>query len=146
MRHAFDSWTVGLRWSALALALLGASAGCSSRTSSAPLPFGFVDAPTSGEAVQGEVRALGWALCEGGPCEIAFYVDRRFVKQASAGPSRPDVAKAYPDVPGAETSAWEATLSTQGLGPGPHELVVQARSKAGATRDLAGTLQIVVKR
>jgi hypothetical protein len=77
--------------------------------------------------------------------KVAIYVDRNFVTEATLGGPRPDVAKIFPGHPDSNAAGWSATLDTGQVTEGPHELTVQARSKAGATRDL-GTINIVVAR
>jgi hypothetical protein len=47
--------------------------------------------------------------------------------------------------PDSATAGWNALLDTRLISEGPHELTLQARSKAGAARDLA-TIQVTIAR
>jgi large repetitive protein len=109
------------------------------------LPFGGVNALVSQQKITGKVDIAGWALSEAGIESVSIYVDRTFVAGCSTGLPRPDVAKAYPNLPDSGVSGWTVTFDSTNLSPSWHELTVQAKSKAGATRDLA-SLPIVVQR
>jgi hypothetical protein len=61
------------------------------------------------------------------------------------GLPRPDVAQTYPNVHESGAAGWKATFDSTILLPNWHELTVQAKSKAGATRDLA-SLPILIQR
>ena len=108
------------------------------------LPFGGVNAPVSQQKITGKVDIAGWALSEAGIESVSIYVDRTFVADCSTGLPRPDVAKAYPNLPDSGVSGWTVTFDSTNFSPSWHELTVQAKSKAGATRDLA-SLPIVVQ-
>ena len=131
------------------LFLAGALALTSCQHPTAPgraaLPFGSVDTPSSKAVVEGTLPVAGWALAEQPIQAVSVYVDRQFVANAALKLARPDVAGAKPGYHDAANSGWMATLDTTSLAPGWHELVVQARSRDGATRDLA-TVPISVKR
>jgi large repetitive protein len=101
------------------------------------LPFGGVNIPVSSQRITGKVDVAGWALAEAGIESVSIYVDRSFVAQCSTGLPRPDVAKAYPSVPGSGNAGWMVTVDSASFSAGWHELTVQAASKDGATRDLA---------
>jgi hypothetical protein len=109
------------------------------------LPFGGVNTPVSQQSVTGKVDVTGWALSEAGIESVSIYVDRVFVADCSTGLPRPDVAKAYANVPESGVAGWTMTLDSTRFSPGWHELTVQARSKDGATRDLA-SMPIAVQR
>ena len=109
------------------------------------LPFGGVNAPLSEQKITGKVDFTGWALSEEGIESVSIYVDRAFVANCSTGLPRPDVAKAYPHMPESGASGWAATFDPANFLPGWHELTVQAKSKAGATRDV-GSLPFMVQR
>ena len=124
----------------------GKPAGQGSRPSVvAQLPFGAVDTPVAGQTLRGRVLVGGWALSEAGIRQVTIHIDRNFVAEATLGGPRPDVAKVHPGFPDSGTSGWNALLDTRVISEGPHELTVQARSKAGATRDLA-TIQVTIAR
>jgi hypothetical protein len=100
------------------------------------LPFGVIDVPRSGETLHGTVNVGGWALSEDEISQVAIYVDRNYVLAATLRAPRPDVAKIYAALPDAAASGWNAPLDTASFPPGSHEIVVQAHSKHGASRDI----------
>lgn len=107
------------------------------------LPFGVTDVPRSGQAVRDALTAGGWALSEAGIKDVCLYMDRNFVRCAELGGSRPDVAKAFPDIAKDPNSGWNAAFEITAYQPGPHELTVQATDNNGATRDI-GTISIII--
>lgn len=109
------------------------------------LPFGGVNAPLSQQRITGEVDFAGWALSEEGIESVSIYVDRAYVTDCSRGLPRPDVAKEYPNLPDSGASGWTVTFDSTKFSPAWHELTVQAKSKAGATRDLAA-VPILIQR
>ncbi|MBM4269608.1 MAG: hypothetical protein FJ144_23895 [Deltaproteobacteria bacterium] len=122
---------------AFALALL--AAGCEPadgprRIRAHPLPTGAVEFPRDGEVV-GKFIVEGWALADDGIDEVNVYLDGAWVGTALSGIHRPDVATAFPDVPGVAASGFRLTIDS--AESGEREIVVQARSRRGATRDIA---------
>ena len=109
------------------------------------LPFGGVNVPVSQQKIAGKMDVTGWAVSEAGIESVSIYVDRAFVAPCATGLPRPDVAKAYPDMPNSGASGWTATVDSARFAPGWHELTVQARTKDGATRDLV-SLPILFER
>ncbi len=114
-------------------------------TSAAKLPLGGVNTPSSQQLIKGKVGVTGWALSEDGIESVSVYVDRTYVVAGATGLSRPDVAGTYPSIKGSDVSGWRLTLDTSTLSPDWHELTVQVRSKAGATRDIA-SMPLLVQR
>jgi hypothetical protein len=153
MGMALSTWQVIWRLGLLAFVLLTAlMMACKQPTDTAvkfsthaKMPFGFVDNPQPGQALRGTAQLGGWALAEGGIQEVAIYLDRNFVIFATLGGARPDVAKAYPSLPGSESAGWNVILNTAAIPAGTHELTVQAHSKDGACRDL-GTVAVSIVR
>jgi len=103
----------------------------------AKLPFGGVNEPTSGQKVAGKLNLAGWTISDSEMESVSVYVDRSFATACILGVSRPDVGQAYPAFNSSDQAGWRAELDTSGISPGWHELTIQARSKDGATRDLA---------
>jgi hypothetical protein len=99
----------------------------------------------SQQKITGKVNVTGWALTEAGIESVTIYVDRTFVADCSMALSRPDVAKAYPNMPESGVSGWTVTFDSTNFSPGWHDLTVQAKSQTGATRDLA-SLPLLVQR
>ena len=110
-----------------------------------PLPFGSVDLPAPKTAVKGQIQVAGWALSEQPIHSVTLYVDRKYMGEASSSIERPDVAAANPTYTDAAKSGWLITLDTMFLAPGWHDLVVQAKTESGVTRDLS-TVPVLVQR
>ena len=122
--------------------VLGASTGCepdrsTARLRESDLPRGYVDQPVAGPLPAGDIVVSGWALAAGGIEDIAIYADGRYVDSAVLGFSRPDVAASEPADEAAPTCGFQLLLSAHKLPTGPVTLLVQARSRSGATRDLS---------
>jgi hypothetical protein len=95
--------------------------------------------------VKGEVQFVGWALHQSGIRDVSVFVDGNFLMKARTGLTRIDVGKAYLENEHALNAGWAALIATASLPPGPHEFVIQARSRSGAVRDIV-MRQIVVAR
>jgi len=100
------------------------------------LPFGYVEVPNDGATLQKVAEIAGWVLCEDGVEEVAIYLDRSYIATATLGISRPDVAKSVPQIENNGSAGWQASIDVTRIGAGRHQLLVQARSKKGATSDL----------
>lgn len=127
---------------------LATGSGCEPAASSGrlrelELPRGFLDLPLEGAVPQGDVVVAGWAVAPDGIEDVAVYVNGRYVDSAALGFSRPDVARAEPTAPGASTSGFRAIVAAADLPGGEVTLVVQARSRLGATRDV-GAVRLVI--
>jgi hypothetical protein len=113
--------------------------GCGKTDSnaSAKLPVGFLDAPKPGETIRGTYQVVGWALAESGVEKVSIYVDRNFVGQATLAQKRPDLEHPpYSTFPNPGSGGFVYQWDTSEVTPGSHELLVQARTNDGATRDL----------
>lgn len=105
----------------------------------AALPFGDVNTPSAGIVefrTSGPLLFLGWALSDDGIAEVNIYVDRRYVRSTAQLMRSPDVAAVFPGFRGAGIAGFGIELAPSDVGPGRHEVVVQARSNRGAVRDL----------
>ncbi len=100
------------------------------------LPVGHVEAPHPDEAVRGPWPISGWAVSEIGIVRVDIFLDRDYLGSAQLGGSRPDVQKAFPPFKDSSTAGWSFTLQADSIPPGRHELIVQARSSDGTTRDI----------
>jgi Bacterial Ig domain len=128
------------------LGMLGCAGGTEkAHASLSPLPFGVLDNPHPGEVLRGKTLLRGWALSESGIQSVTIYVDRTAAGFATLGIGRPDVQRALANFPDAAEAGWELNFDTTRLKTGPHELVAQARSKLGATRDL-GSISVTIAR
>lgn len=90
------------------------------RTSFLPPPFGpatigFLD---SAGVQDGELRVAGWLLPLGGPPDSVELIDSRGRTAEAAIGSRPDVARAYPSIAGADRCGWSAKMPVEADTPG----------------------------
>lgn len=123
------------------LALSVVYVGCQRDPKDARLPVGSVDSVTPGMTIKGIVPVMGWAADNDGIREVCLYIDRQLIScTTDVSVPRPDVANVWPGIPGADKSGWQIQLDTSAMKPGPHDLVVQARSNSRATRDVGGML------
>jgi hypothetical protein len=115
--------------------LLMVSCGADQRVPrlSVPLPFGAVDSLGETQA-DGTLRLSGWVLSEDPVLTVALYIDGRYVTTALLHQPRPDVNRAYPAF-GPVNPGWRIDIDPA-LFPGDHEVLVQARTRHGAVRDL----------
>lgn len=124
----------------------GGDGGCvlgatgSSLQSPKCLPFGVMERPSAGSVVSESCDVSGWALAEGGVVAIEGYIDGQLAIAGVYGDHRPDVARVYPGFPDSEFCGWRVSVEVDQVSIGRHELVIQARSFAGATRDLGALL------
>jgi Bacterial Ig domain len=115
------------------------------REALAKLPYVSLDTPHTGDTLRGTAYIAGWAAAESGIEFVAVYIDRDLAGFAKLGVGRPDVGKAFPWLAGSSESGWRLDLDTSGLPSGRHEILVQARTKQGATRD-AGAVTVTIAR
>ncbi len=111
----------------------------------AELPLGNLDVPNTSMLELGPAAPLtlsGWAVSEDGIAEVNAYVDRRLARSSGALLQRPDVATAFPAIPGSGRSGFQIVLEPAEIGPGPHEIVLQVRTNRNAVREL-GRLTVV---
>jgi hypothetical protein len=120
--------------------------GCERDPKEAEIPLGNLESVAPGATITGTVSIAGWAVADKGIKEVCLYVDRRLNScTTSVNFPRPDVAQVWPRIAGSGSSGWQLQFDTSTLPPGPHELVAQAKSNSGATRDLA-TVPVTISR
>ncbi|MGA2196655.1 MAG: hypothetical protein ABSH40_15445 [Bryobacteraceae bacterium] len=118
--------------------------GCGSGTGTkARLPSGVVDTPQPNQNISGRFAAFGWAISEDGIKQVSVYVDRVFLMNCTYGTMRPDVNQAIPGFPQGDRAGWTADIDATSLPEGKHEMVFQAESNKGATRDI-GAIPVIV--
>jgi hypothetical protein len=131
--------------------LLACAAGCTSLQtgpdSKNELPFGWVDEPTDGLAVERNVTSHGWALDDNTVSKVHVYLDGHYLAQTTITEVRPDVSKTYPRYAhGNDTHGWRMAITLpRDVTLGPHKLVFQAVDNQGATRDI-GTADVRLDR
>jgi hypothetical protein len=118
-------------------------------------PFGFIDIPTADPAVTEEANSAfpvsGWALDDTQVDHIDIMVDNQIVagavccnipptypassaSSAVYGTTRPDVQAAFPDLPNAIFSGWQANIDSTSFIDGVHEIEVRVTDNEGASR------------
>jgi len=102
----------------------------------APGTIGSVDTPSAEATIGTAVRVTGWALDPAGVRSVEIRVDGQ-PHPARYGISRPDVAQAKPDYPGAADSGFAFEGDFAPLSPGRHELAIVAINRAGAETQIA---------
>ena len=118
-------------------------------------PFGYVDipSPVGLTGANGSFPVFGWALDDVSVNHVDILIDGQEVAGSvgSGSPStalygypRPDVAAAFPDVPGALNSGFQANIDTTALVNGIHILSVWAWDDQGLGRDIGDrTIQVI---
>jgi hypothetical protein len=96
---------------------------------------GYIDTPTNGSTIKGEIAVTGWYLDVTGISKIEVFVDGKKMGDAQYGISRTDVGKAFPEYQNAN-SGYKFTLNTKNLTNGQHTLRVRGIGKNGTTKDL----------
>ena len=99
-----------------------------------PLPLGALDS-VAGPEEDGTAKLGGWVVSEDPIHTVSLYIDGRYVTSAKLFQPRADVNQAYPAF-GEVKAGWSIEVDTKVFPSGTHELVVQARTVHGATRDL----------
>jgi hypothetical protein len=89
------------------------------------LPIGWIDSPTNGSTLQGNVNVSGWFLDQKGISKIEILVDGQSIGTANYGITRLDVQKVYPQYKNAY-SGFHYSLNTNSLSDGAHSLTVKA--------------------
>ena len=131
--------------------LLAAAAGCTlletAPDSKNELPFGWVDEPANGRAVQRHLTSHGWALDDNTVSKVHVYLDGHYLAKTTITEARPDVSKTYPRYAhGNDIHGWKLAIALPAeLTLGLHTLVFQAVDNQGATRDI-GTADVRLDR
>jgi hypothetical protein len=78
-----------------------------------------IDAPRVGPSSVYDIEIAGWAISAGQPIEaVEIHAEGTILRRVPLDQQRPDVARDYPDAPGAAVSGFRAWLSVVGLEPG----------------------------
>src|SRR5450432_1260563 len=122
-------------------------------------PFGYIDIPSESvvENASGSYPIVGWAIDDQGIDHIDFLIDSQIVagaigrvgdgsinpQNAIYGTTRPDVAAAFPDVPFALYSGFEANVDTTKILDGMHIFSVRVTDNLGVSQ-VIGTRTVQV--
>jgi Bacterial Ig domain len=105
-------------------------------------PYGFMDQPTAGSVLQGDVTMSGWALDDTGVTKVDVLVDGQVKGSASSGQSRPDIPAAYPRA--SSNAGWSYTLDTTKLANGQRVISVRAYDAQGNGSTLTKAISVTV--
>ncbi|OGF53700.1 MAG: hypothetical protein A2Z21_01455 [Candidatus Fraserbacteria bacterium RBG_16_55_9] len=100
------------------------------------LPFGMLDEPQAGATVGQVVAVVGWALDNVAVDRVEVFLDGNLLGTAQYGLGRPDVANAYPGLPGSPNFGFAFQFATEQYTRGPHEIRVRLTDRAGNTQML----------
>ncbi|HEX5719686.1 MAG TPA: hypothetical protein VF179_26250, partial [Thermoanaerobaculia bacterium] len=100
-------------------------------------PFGFLDGKVDrGNAGDGVLGIVGWALDDNGIAAVDIYVDGEPAGRAHYGQGRPSVRKRFPGFPDSKAPGFGYALDTSRYLNGLHKVQALVRTKAGETRFL----------
>ncbi len=85
--------------------------------------------------VRDVVEVRGWALAQSGIEDVLVQIEDGPPARATYGVPRPDVARGYPRMTGAEHSGFRFFWDTSGLPEGPCTVRVQAVARSGQVRE-----------
>ncbi len=106
--------------------------------------YGFVcDEPRSNEDEprSGKIAVSGWALSQSGIDRAEICLEGATIA-VQTGVARVDVARGFPDVPGARTAGFAAEIDTATLSDGLHIFSLRVFSRSGARRELQIPIRI----
>ena len=96
--------------------------------------IGNIDYPSNGITINNSsIKVEGWSLCNSGIKEVKVYIDGQYIKSATLGISRPDVAKVYPNYTNASKSGYSVILDSNKISYGKRTLVVESIGLNGET-------------
>jgi hypothetical protein len=100
------------------------------RLPTVPTLLGYVDFPKPGP-VEDELVVIGWALTPDGPVEsVDVVVGAQAIGSAPAGRARPDLERAFPDIPRAAEGGFRVTIPADSLA-GVETLTVEVVARGG---------------
>ena len=96
--------------------------------------IGNIDYPLNGITTNtSSIKVEGWTLCNSVIKEVKIYIDGKYVKSATLGISRPDVAKVYPAYINANKSGYSAILDSSEVSYGKRTITVESIGLNGET-------------
>ncbi|HET7093674.1 MAG TPA: sulfotransferase, partial [Thermomicrobiales bacterium] len=100
-----------------------------------------IDAPRVGPSAVYDIEIAGWAIGAAEPIEaVEVHAEGAILRKVPLDQMRPDVARDYPDAPGAERSGFRTWVSVVGLEPG---VDLQARAVfASGARTRLGAIKL----
>ncbi|HEX5500067.1 MAG TPA: hypothetical protein VFX03_12605, partial [Thermomicrobiales bacterium] len=104
--------------------------------------------PPPGRAVvdEGHLGVRGWALSGAGIDRVEAIVGGEARGRVRLGMLRPDVPRAYPDIPGVEHSGFVGLIPVTDLAPGVHRVLIRVIGANGAQVEIARDFEIATPR
>ena len=99
-------------------------------------PYGTLDEPRAGATVGQVVAVVGWAIDNVALDRVEVFLDGKLLGTARYGLGRPDVANAYPGLPGSPNFGFAFEFSTEQYARGPHKLGVRLTDRTGNSQTL----------
>jgi ADP-heptose:LPS heptosyltransferase/GT2 family glycosyltransferase len=101
-----------------------------------------IDTPTLVEGralgrIRGALTVSGWAVAPEGIAGVRVLCDGALLGDAYVGRRREDIARAFPDCEDSLRAGFALALAPGAVPEGPHQLVVIATSRGGATTETA---------
>ena len=90
----------------------------------------------------GTIEVRGWALSSLGIERVEVVPGDAPAMEARYGLYRPDLARAFPNVPGADRSGFAATIDTLALADGHHSIMIRAFDKRGQVAETRAPLLV----
>ncbi len=106
-------------------------------------PFGELEYPGEGQAMNGVFPIMGWALDDGSVVQVEVTVDGQAYGDAVQGIHRPDVGNRFPTVTGSDYAGFLYNINTSKLSNGVHTIGVRLWDDEGASR-LVGQRRVQV--
>ncbi|XJZ26975.1 Ig-like domain-containing protein [Bacillota bacterium Lsc_1132] len=97
---------------------------------------GYIDTPTEGATINGDVNVNGWFLDVSGVSKVEVLVDGKSIGEAKYGSYRPDVQKIFPDYQNAN-AGYQFMLNTRTLSNGSHSLTIRETGNNGISTVLS---------
>ena len=104
--------------------------------------------PPPGRAVvtEGHLGVRGWALSGAGIDRVEAVVGGEARGRVRLGMLRPDVPRAYPDIPGVEHSGFVGLIPVTDLAPGIHRVLIRVVGGNGSTVEVEREFEVVAPR
>jgi len=103
---------------------------------------GHIDSPAEEAVFSASIHLAGWAFSsDGEPVSVRAHVEGNTVAEIPAGRPRPDVAAAFPCIPGAATSGFDTWLPKREL-PDESHFILSVEVSTSQARQTLGTRRL----
>jgi hypothetical protein len=108
-------------------------------------PMMYVDGPSAGASISGNVTVSGWALDNSTAiASVQIAVDGSVVGTATYGSQRADVCAAFPGRPGCPNVGFVYSLNTSSLSGGSHTITVTAKNSNSPPGSVSTQIPVTV--